>query len=157
MKVAFLYLKDMKLAFLHARQDPKYAVLMVESVKRHMPQAEIVQLTDFDTASPRSSLTLKVRGVDPTVFAKNETPDVSFCARKALICSAVPRNTKAALPHPVAVTPCKSVSAVLMNVPNAEVGTSVIDRMPPSASETAKPLTGTACPTVVCSDGRLSS
>lgn len=49
MKVAFLYLADMKLAFLHARQDPKYAVLMVESVKRHMPQAEIIQLTDLDT------------------------------------------------------------------------------------------------------------
>lgn len=49
MKVAFLYLKDMKLAFLHARQDPKYALLMIESVRKHMPHAQLIHLTDEDT------------------------------------------------------------------------------------------------------------
>lgn len=36
----------MKVAFLHAQQDPKYAQAMVASVKRHMPKAELLQLTD---------------------------------------------------------------------------------------------------------------
>ena len=36
----------MKVAFPFAKQDPKYAIAMVASVKRHMPNAEILQLTD---------------------------------------------------------------------------------------------------------------
>lgn len=38
----------MKVAFLHARQDPLFAGLMVKSVRRHM-DCEIAQLTDDDT------------------------------------------------------------------------------------------------------------
>jgi hypothetical protein len=38
-----------KVAFPFARQDPKYAQVMVASVKRHMPNAEILQLTDDET------------------------------------------------------------------------------------------------------------
>ena len=36
-------------AFLHAKQDPKYAAMMVDSVKKHM-DCGIVQLTDEGTA-----------------------------------------------------------------------------------------------------------
>ena len=39
----------MRVAFLHAGQDPKYAQVMVASVQRHMPGVEILQLTDMDT------------------------------------------------------------------------------------------------------------
>lgn len=39
----------MKVAFLHAKQDPKYADIMVREVRRHMPRAELIQLTDLDT------------------------------------------------------------------------------------------------------------
>lgn len=39
----------MKVAFPFAKQDPKYAQVMVASVKRHMPNAEILQLTDEET------------------------------------------------------------------------------------------------------------
>jgi hypothetical protein len=46
----------MIVGFLHARQDPVYARLMVASVRRHMPDATIVQWTDYDTP--------EVEGVD---------------------------------------------------------------------------------------------
>ena len=39
----------MRVAFLHARQSPKYADLMVASVQSVMPGVEILQLTDADT------------------------------------------------------------------------------------------------------------
>jgi hypothetical protein len=39
----------MKVAFLHARQAPTYADLMVASVKAAMPGVEVLQLTDLDT------------------------------------------------------------------------------------------------------------
>ena len=39
----------MRVAFLHAGQDPKYAQVMVASVRRHMPGVEILQLTDETT------------------------------------------------------------------------------------------------------------
>lgn len=39
----------MKVAFLHARQDPKFAHFMLASVRRHMPAAELVHLTDEET------------------------------------------------------------------------------------------------------------
>lgn len=36
----------MKVAFLHAQQEPTYANAMVQSVQRHMPGVELLQLTD---------------------------------------------------------------------------------------------------------------
>lgn len=46
----------MRVAFLHARQDPKYARVMVASVRKHMPHVQIMQWTDEDTP--------EVEGVD---------------------------------------------------------------------------------------------
>lgn len=39
----------MRVAFLHARQEPTYAAIMVASVQKHMPGVEILQLTDLET------------------------------------------------------------------------------------------------------------
>jgi hypothetical protein len=39
----------MIVGFLHARQDPKYAKKMIESVKKVLPYVDIVQWTDEDT------------------------------------------------------------------------------------------------------------
>ena len=39
----------MIVAFLHARQSPRFAELMLQSVRRHMPGVECLQLTDMDT------------------------------------------------------------------------------------------------------------
>jgi hypothetical protein len=39
----------MKVAFLHANQDPKYALIMLRELKKSMPAAEVIQLTDMET------------------------------------------------------------------------------------------------------------
>lgn len=39
----------MKVAFLHARQNPVFAEIMLKSVRKHMPGMECVHLTDDDT------------------------------------------------------------------------------------------------------------
>ena len=100
--------------------------------------------TDFTLVSPRSSLILKLSAVVPTVCAEKDTPELSAWFKKALICSAVPRKTSEAVPQPVAVTPCKSVPAVRVKVPNAAAGDKLTDSGPPSASATNKPLRATA-------------
>ena len=49
----------MKVAFLHARQDPKYAHLMLESVQRVMPGVECLHLTDADTPEIAGCTTIR--------------------------------------------------------------------------------------------------
>ena len=49
----------MKVAFLHAKQDPKYARLMIASVMEHMPNIDILHLTDSDTPALTSCIVIR--------------------------------------------------------------------------------------------------
>lgn len=61
----------MRVAFLHARQDPKYARLMVASVKLHMPGVSVMQWTDEETPvvdGVDNVLRMPWDGENPTIF-----------------------------------------------------------------------------------------
>jgi len=59
-----------KVAFLHAKQDPKYAVAMVASVKRHMPGVEVLQLTDDTTTAIEGCTAVRLpwNGEEPMIL-----------------------------------------------------------------------------------------
>ena len=60
----------MKVAFLHARQDPKYANLMLESVRKWMPNVDCLQLTDNDTPALNGCIVIRRDWVhdNPMIF-----------------------------------------------------------------------------------------
>lgn len=68
----------MKVAFLHAGQDPKYALKMVASVRRHM-DCEILQLTDGSTQAIEGCVTVRMPWTDgnPTLFKMRHLAEIS--------------------------------------------------------------------------------
>jgi len=68
----------MKVAFLHARQDPACANLMVASVRKHMPDVEIVHLTDDDTpAIPGCTVVRRTWQRNPMLFKMGHLAELS--------------------------------------------------------------------------------
>ena len=68
----------MRVAFLHARQNPIFAEIMIRSVRKHMPGIEILQLTDDDTpAIDGCTVIRKTWMKNPMVFKMSHLADLS--------------------------------------------------------------------------------